>query len=289
MGAILKDAALDVEFRRKGYVTYPLLDAEQVAALLELHDATTPDVPRDYYATPFSQSPDYRWHLYEGITEIMGSSLAHLLPDYETCMGGFITKRAHTTQGRVPLHQDYSFVDNESHVAVHVWCPLIDTNAQNGCIKAVDGSHTFFNHISAIPGNPAPFHAVAQVLEREFMTSLPLAAGWAFVYDERTLHASDDNLSGSLRIAAGCALVPQGVAPRMYSFEKGRPGQLGVLQVNARFLSSFQAGQHILEPYPDGVRRIGSVSYTPRSVGPEELTHLHGIQEELRAVGAARL
>jgi len=281
---VLSDPTLDLEFRRKGYVVYPLLNPDQVESLLELHAASTPEVPADYYATPFSQDPEYRWRLYKGITGVMQDQLSRLLPEYQTVIGGFVTKRANTTQGKVPIHQDYSFVDNQKHVSVHVWCSLVDTNERNGCIKVVKGSHSFFKHISAIPPNPSPFGPISEQLEREFTTRLPMKAGEALIYDERLLHASDDNLSDSLRIAGGCALVPAAVSPRLYCYDKRRPDRLDVLEVDEAFLGRFEPAGYIGEPYPVGVRRIGSVSYTTPTVRSLDLERLRVLQADLAQV-----
>ena len=227
----------------------------------DLHQSTTPEVPRDYYATAHNQDAVYREKIRQGVNAVMVPRLKALLPDYSPCFSSYVAKRGKSKQGRVPLHQDYSMVDFEKHTALHIWCPLIDVDQTNGCLKAIPGSHTFFKHLSAVTGNPAPYDPVRQILEKECFVSVPMQAGSAFIFDERLLHCSEENQTDCLRIAVGGVLIPEGVSPLLYMWEKEKPSQLTVLEVTRDYLTNFKPQTLISEPYPEGVKFFKTIPY----------------------------
>jgi hypothetical protein len=284
---ILSDKDTDYEFRRKGYVVLPFLGDEEIKALKQLHDSLTPEVPSDYYTTLFNPDMNYRRHIHEGVKAIVEMPLQDMLPHHQICFGGYVTKRPNGMDGKVPLHQDYAFADNAVDPAVHVWCPLIDVSETNGCMKVVIASHTFLKHISAVPPNPFPFYAVAELLETDYTTKIPMSMGSALVYDQRLLHGSDENRTEHPRIACACALVPKTAPPRIYSWNEEAPTQLDVFEVTDEFFFQFPFtnATAISESHTAGVRYLESIDSTPETVTPERLESLKRIQAELSADG----
>ena len=261
MNTIFADPDLNASFRSDGYVVVPLLTAGEIRSLAELHQDTTPEVPRDYYATPFSKEAKYRETIRQGVNAVLQPRLISLLPHFYPCLSSYVAKRGKSKQGRVPLHQDFSTVDAEKHTSLHVWCPLIDVDETNGCLRAVAGSHAFFNHISSFTRNPAPYDSLRRDLEERCSTCVPMKAGSAFIFDERLLHWSDENQTDDLRIAVGSILIPEGVTPLLYMWDKERPNELSVLEVSVDFLTRLEVGAVIAEPYPEGVKYLKSIPH----------------------------
>ena len=291
MMQVFSDPDLERQFRRTGFVVLPLLSELEVESLLRLHTSTTPDVPADYYATPFSPDHAYRRQVFDGVNAVLMPRLNALMPGYAPCLAAFITKRPSTTKGKVWLHQDYTFVDNSRHTAVHVWCPLSDVNEQNGCLKTIAGSHTFLKHISAIPPNPAPFGPVRETLDASVAVKVPMRAGSAFIYDERLLHGSDENQTGELRVAAACVMIPAGVHPLLYSWDKNNAGQLTTLELSGTSLVDFEPGVPISEPYRPSMRPLGVIDYTAEpltSASVDELArHQHAVLADAPSLASA--
>lgn len=275
MKSIFADADVEARFRRDGYVVQPLLSVEEIKALYDLHQSTTPNVPSDYYATPLSSDALYRETIRQGVNAILLSRLRFLMPNYYPCLSSYVVKRGNSSQGRVPLHQDYSMVDFDQHTAVHIWCPLIDVDETNGCLKAVAGSHKFFNHIVAVSGNPAPYDPLRKLLEEEYTVSVPMPAGSAFIFDQRLLHCSDENHTDTLRIAVGGIMIPKECAPLLYIWDKDKPEHLNVLEVSVDYLSQFKPGASITEPYPQGVKFLKTITNKVVPLTNDDITSLH--------------
>ena len=283
MERIFSDSEMEQEFRQNGYAVRPFLGADEIKAFNDLCESLLVEIPMDYYTTPFSQDIDYRRRIYEGIKAIVQEKLKKIIPHYRLCIGAFLTKRAKSERGKVGLHQDYSFVDNTIHTGVNIWCPLINVDEHNGGMKVVIGSHTFIKHISATPTNPSPFTPVSEELDTEFTTKLSIRAGSALVYDGSLLHGSDENLSEHPRIAFGCVLVPETVAPRLYTWNEQAPTKLDILEVTEEFLLQFRPGTYISKPLPEGVKSLGLVDYAFQPLRSEDLAELKSIQTELTA------
>lgn len=258
---IFTDPEFESLFRRDGFVVVPLLNSDDIRKLTELHQNTTPELPRDYYATPFSTEMEYRERIRHGVNNVLLPRIEKLVPHFYPCLSSYVSKRGKSQQGKVSLHQDFSTVDASKHTALHVWCPLIDVDESNGCLRAVVGSHTYFNHISSFTFNPAPFDPVRGLLEKHCSTSVPMKAGSAFIFDERLLHWSDENMSDTLRIAVGCIMIPERVSPLLYMWDKNESHQLTVLEMSVDYLTRLKVGEGIEKPYPEGVTFVKTIPY----------------------------
>jgi ectoine hydroxylase-related dioxygenase (phytanoyl-CoA dioxygenase family) len=98
-----------------------------------------------------------------------------------------------------PWHQDEaSFtVGTPYRHAVSVWIPLQDTDAENGCMLYVPGSHhgPLLPHAS-VDGATRRAHALHAVgVDGGGGVAVPLRAGDAVLHHSRTLHAAGPNLS----------------------------------------------------------------------------------------------
>ena len=283
MNRIFCENETEREFRHKGYVVRSLLKEEEIEALRRLYHSLPAETEThsDYYVTTFSRDSDYRKNIYKGFKTIFEEKFKEIISHYCLCLGQFVSKAARSKQGKVRLHQDWSFVDIKIHTGVNFWCPLIDVDKHNGCLKVVVGSHTFIKHIRTTPKNPAPYDPVTDVLDAEFSMKIPMKAGSILFYDGGLLHSSDDNQSEYLRIAAQGILVPETVSPRLYSWNNDTPSKLEVFDVNENFLFRYEPETFISKPHPMGVRYLGSIDYDVVPLRPEDLKDLRLLQTEL--------
>jgi hypothetical protein len=274
MQPIFPDTTTDAEFGTKGYVVRPFLNQDEICALNHLCERMPPDLPGDFYATVFSRNADYRRRVSEGIGSAMKRGIAALFPHHELCFAVFVTKRANSKQGTLPLHRDYSFVDVRIHTAVHLWCPLIDVDETNACLQVVSGSHTLVDSPYAVNEYPPVFGRVMDQLYKRFTKAVPMAAGSVLAYESRLFHGSGENRSSTPRLACVAILLPQGVRPRVYVWNGTRPTTFDVLEVTKDFLLQMERGAPIKRPYPAGVTYLTSVDYPVEPLRPEDLVAL---------------
>jgi hypothetical protein len=277
MERVFTDNATETEFRRKGYVVLPFLDAGEIAALGQLHDVLPPEAPADFYATVFSRNADYRRRISDGIGAILANKLDALFPRHELCFGLFVTKQPMTQRGRLPLHRDYSFVDQSVHIALNLWCPLVDVDEQNGCLHVVPGSQTLMPSPFAVNEYPSPFHPVMDLLNEKYTRKIVMPAGSIVAYDSRLLHGSGENRSNRVRPACTCILVPKGVRPRVYVWDGQRPTRFDVLEVTRDYLLRLERGAAIKPPYPEGVTYLTSADYSVTALRPQDLVALNTV------------
>lgn len=265
---IFFDAHLEQEFRSRGYIVVPLLSADEVRALRDHFEAAKLELTKDFFVTASNTDREYRKRVAEGISRFIEPAMQKLIIDYRCCQSHYVVKQAGGVNGRVPVHQDYTFLDPEGFTAVHVWAPLIDVDEMNGCLQVMPGSHTFFKHISAIGSNPHPYCCYPNVNDSEFMVSQIMKAGQALIYDGRLLHSSERNNSQTLRVAINCIMLPSGVKARLHKWQSETPQLFTRTEVSDEVFLNFDIESGVVEPYPQGVEVLEPIvcAYDNRSV-----------------------
>lgn len=269
MTSIFRNRETDEAFRLDGYVTAQLLAPEDIRALLDLHRAVTPELTQDFFATLHNPDAEHRRRGHHGIIQIIRDKVRQLIYDYEFCLATFLTKKPLASDAEVGLHQDISLVDPADHIGIDVWCPLVDVDENNGCLKVVKGSHLLLPHIVAVPRGTAQLATTLDLLDSEYARHVPLAAGSAVFYDSRLVHGSDGNRTDAPRIAFSCAMIPTGVSPRIYFGDEQKPANLEVYEVSDDFLLNYTFSER-----PDGATLLDSIDYPIQPLQPEDLAAL---------------
>jgi len=277
---VFLDPEAEKEFTRKGYVVRPFLEKREITAAQDLHDTLTPAIPMDLYQS-ISGNTNYRRQVSEGIRSLIQGRLKEFLPQYRISFCSFVTKRPNSSKGSLPIHIDPWFSDNRKHRSVHVWCPLIDVDQDNGCLKVIPGSHRLRNVPFALTMNPTPFDHLRVQLDREFATSLPMAAGDAVFYDGSLLHGSDENCSHQPRVALAALSRHETAKPCIFQWNKGEPTKFDILEISEEFLCSVKFMASVRNPYPHGVRYLESVHFQFSPWQSLELDELKRIQTEI--------
>ncbi len=272
-------------FRTHGYVVTPLLTASETEKLRQIHDEFNPEVPRDYYATIAHPDSDHKRQVSAAIDVIVQEKVLALLAGYRCIASAFITKRGYTTQGTVGIHQDYTFVNQSKHTGVHVWIPLIDVDENNSCMSVYPGTHSLVNHVSGLPGqsnsHPSPYDSVRDVLAEKCKVTVPMEAGSALFFNERTLHSSDENKTAQPRVVVNCAYVPATEPMYLYCPSQEAGNKLDVLAVKDIANLQLVPGQAIPYPYSSNYEQIGTEDYTIVPLTPDQLLPLFNEKSKL--------
>ena len=278
-GPIFADGAIDQQFAIRGYVVHPFLDAAEVRAMEHVHAEIFPELLSDFSATTLDDSTERRWRVFEKIRAIVDAPLRRIVPHHKMALATFVTKRPRTTQGRVPLHQDWWIADNRVHRALHFWCPLVDVGPESGCLKIVPGVHRLLNDPYPIhPKFRTAYHPRLSVLDGEFALRVPMPAGAALLYDQRMLHGSDENRSDRMRVAFNCIMIPEDLTPLLYQWTPDIPDRLQVLEVDERYLCEFRFGVPLAPPYPQGVRLVDTIPVATSPLSDGDFSVLRDMQ-----------
>lgn len=204
----LRDADLADRFVVNGFCTLPLLDAEAVRSLAGLFDAMFDRSQRGFLSTVL-QPPAIRRAAHEAILPYVARAAAPHLAGHRIALCSFVARYPGSDQRDLPLHQDWSFVDEQVARSISMWVPLQTVDAANGCMTVVPGSHRHDQPLRAI-GSGFRYRSFEPVLRARHLIDLPMASGEAVFFDHRLIHGSRSNAGTTTRLAVGAVLVPRG-------------------------------------------------------------------------------
>jgi hypothetical protein len=281
MRALFKDSATQAFFEEHGYALIDLLTEEEVGDLLAYYQQLDNNHIGDYgfHVSMDNRSYDFVDGVITKLEEVILPK-AHL--HFDRCKmftGSFVVKEPRPNSF-VPPHQDWSFTDDTQFNSVTVWTALMDTDIQNGAMAVLPGSHRWFHgpRASPSPGYITPFQAHGMDLF-PYMKLIPMKAGQALIFENKTLHASPPNNSSVARIGAGIGMT-QEEAPLLhyYVVPGSQPQTLQSYQVDREFFFHYnntrlyqlqQEGK-----FPEGYEKSGTVVNNPKILSKEELTQL---------------
>ncbi len=262
-----------LELPGRGYLIEPFLDNAEIEALKQLYRETTPEVPSDFYISAFAKDPEVKRRILEGISHVVQHKLKVLAPGYRILLASFATKKAKSLHGTQGLHSDYSLVDHSRHLGPNLWCPLSDVDNRNGCLCVVEGSQ-ILGHIGSSPPAPSPYRGVLGKLESKYKIEVPMAAGYAFLFDARLLHASGENITDLDRTSLLFSLVPENASALLYQWNARQPEKLEVYEVDNEFILRMTPYQYIEHADQEGAKFLGFLDYNPRQLTSADLERM---------------
>jgi ectoine hydroxylase-related dioxygenase (phytanoyl-CoA dioxygenase family) len=223
MRKIFREESNERQFRQDGYVIVDLLGAEAIDDLLSFYAAAFPSrrevVPYahelPYYISIFDRDPAHKREVDERISRYIAHHTDVLLEDYEVFYSNFMIK--FPGDGQIEAHQDFNFVDESQHTAFNLWCPLVDTNSQNGGLYVIAGSHNVFRTQRG-PNLPKALTQYNDLLKR-YSRCIPINKGHAAIFDHKLIHYSPPNRSDQVRVAVQSVLKPREAAAIHYVYD----------------------------------------------------------------------
>lgn len=204
---IFRDNTLNKQFLKQGYVVVSLLSNEKVEAVKDFYKSNRPAQAAGFHTTHFFSDVDYKEKVQETIENACSGKLQELLIDYKALFSNFMVKEP-GENSRMPLHADWTYVDESNFISLGVWCTLVDTNKENGMLGVVPYSHNLKANFRG-PQIPTPFHDFNEYVIKNYGKLLPMQAGEAVIYNHKLLHFSPANQSNEVRLAFNSVWVPK--------------------------------------------------------------------------------
>jgi ectoine hydroxylase-related dioxygenase (phytanoyl-CoA dioxygenase family) len=203
--------------------------------------------------------PGLRTQLWDGVRELLAPVIDPLFqPGTAAVMGGsFVSKPASEHSARNP-HQDPSVFDETRFVAISLWIPLSDSDADNGTLYVLGGSHRMGNHVR--PPDVANFDDAVSEHALAHSVPLELRAGQVLVLDGALVHHSPPNRTTSERVACIGAVRPTGAA--MYLMRSDHGEDTGVADLYRVEVDAFRSG-NLMDPALDPEDLERRVPYRP--------------------------
>lgn len=254
------------QFQRDGIVIVRLLDEREARALLDAYSSRASALDHyGFHASMFSRDVEYRRAIDAEVKQALAGPASRVLSDYRAVVGNYVVKEHGRDDSHVPVHQDWSFVTEPQLHSINLWCPLVDTTPENGRLHVFKGSHDLFPILRG-PFFPSPYVDLAPVIERRYLTELPLRAGEAAIYSHSLVHASPPNRSGTTRVAANLTLVPR-EAELLHCWLDGGVQEPELFRVEDEFFL-----RNIIGERPTGVPSLGRIGAPIPILTEDDLT-----------------
>ncbi|MBY0588272.1 phytanoyl-CoA dioxygenase family protein [bacterium] len=267
---IFHDDSLEREFRHAGYVVIPLLDDDTTAKLLEFFYATSPPNIAGFHGTMYHKDRDYRVRVDGMLRPALEQAVAKYLINYRCVMCNFMVKEPGEPASEMPLHLDWSFVKEPALRSVHIWCPLVNVDHENGNLAVTPGTHHLGDPVRAF-ADDIPFREQIELLRDRFTREIPMKAGMAVLFDGGLLHSSPPNMSADRRVTAQAIGIP--IESPVYHSWRATPTQVETFQLPDEFFFDY-----VLHQRPQSIEPAEVIEYVARQLTADELAVLEKYQ-----------
>jgi hypothetical protein len=239
--AITSAHDIQAQLAHDGFAVADLLEGVDVHALRDAYLRHARPCRAGFDSTILYSDTELRVAVDRAIRNVLEPRLRALIDGYRIAVCTFALKRAGQPDGAVPMHQDWSFVDESRFKSFGVWCPLVDVDLWNGCLQIVKGSHAS-PHPPRAACSAFLYPELVEQLRASYLTTLPMRAGQVALFDNRLFHCSPANRSEADRVAATAVILPMTARLRYYHMvDRREPHRVEVFEVPDSFYLSHQA------------------------------------------------
>src|SRR5262245_3233391 len=222
MRTIFRNPGREQFFREHGFVVFDLLNEpaiKDICSFYETEFKTSREVypfakNLPYYISIFDQDSAHKQRVDSLVSSYVSEAVNDLMFDYEIFYSNLMIK--FPNDGQIEAHQDFNFVDESQHTAFNLWCPLVDTERQNGGLFVIPGSHNVFRTQRG-PNIPKALTQYNEMLQR-YATLIPLRKGQGIIFDHKLVHYSPPNHTSIVRLAIQSVLKPAELPALHYCF-----------------------------------------------------------------------
>lgn len=261
---VLNNKFLYRQLLQDGIVALPPINADDIEKLTELFNVFHADLDDSFFhrfhVGVHSNNFEYKKALHDAITQILDPYLHVHFTNFRRLVWTMQIKG--TGAGSlVPLHQDWSVVDERYFSSFTLWIALCDTTIENGCIHAIPQSHLLpcFPRGIALQGKYDSLHD--DLLP--YMKPYACKAGTMLIFDNRLLHYSPPNFTGNFRVSTITLLVPDKADTVLYYKNTNVPdAPIEVYDMEDDFylhFKDFLASQNACAPW--GIKRAKSFKF----------------------------
>ena len=204
----LDDMSLN-RFRKDGFLgPLPLIDREEMVRFrsvieLILKKDSCKSVAERKHNRHLDNSTIYDLASHPGIVDRISSIYGRDLLLWRT---NFFVKNPGSKE--IPWHQDHNYWPLEPPIVASAWIAIDDSTKKNGCIQVIPGSHrTILPHIPADDDMEFQEMGDSRYVDQTQLINLEMEAGEFIIFNERTVHHSNANVSTKRRIGLAVRMI----------------------------------------------------------------------------------
>lgn len=217
MKKIFKDAGKQARFNEQGYVVQPFISKEQVAGIRALYNELHPEGNAGFYSSSFSKDDAYLEKINAAVLELIAPQLLEHFEDFKLLGASFLVKNP-GDPGQMPIHQDWTVVNEEESFSMTIWVPLENVSRGNGAIKVLPRSQKMNPSLRG-PSLPDMLKPAGAVIEANMVT-LNMKEGDGFIFNQALIHSSHLNQTDHPRVAVAIGLIPKDTSLVFYHCEE---------------------------------------------------------------------
>lgn len=273
---IFKNEENQRKFDEDGFVKIALLSEEQVDQLAQMRMEYFPDKGSVFFSSSYLDDFKLKTEISNKICEVIGDSLAQHFTNYRLIGAAYLIKGC-GKHSEMPMHQDWTIVDEQKFYAANVWIPLTDTNEENGTLELMKGSHKW-NEALRAPTLPMSFEGLEETLKPK-LTVVPAKKGEVIILNQATIHYSKPNMTDEIRPAITTGLISEKAPLKFHYWDKER-NQIEEFAEEDDFLLRFENFMEAIYKRPLMGTSQRYFDYTIPRWNTEELNHLLGVIEK---------
>lgn len=266
--AIFKDEALQKQFEADGFVKISLLKEEHVEALKTLFKQYFPNPSADFFSSSYENDFASKKEISEAIGKFMLPQLEHVFMDYSWFGSAFLSK-GNGPRSEMPMHQDWTIVDETRFVALNIWTPLQDTDEENGTLEVIKGSHRWHSQLRA-PTLPFYYNGFQQHLKTH-LTCIPVKATEAIVLNQAVIHYSKPNKTNEIRLAITTGIKSKEAPMVFHYWDKHKPDEIEQFKQDDDFLLRFTDFHQTIFRRPATGESTGTKAFQLKTATAEEV------------------
>lgn len=258
------------DFSEDGFIVLDFLDKEEVESLKNIYTQNNIPDSEHFYSTSFLPSAEKRAFISQEIQKIVRNKANLIFHNHQELGAVFLIKSSGVST-QMPIHQDWTVVEEPENHSITIWIPLIDTSKHNGAITVLPKSHRLSTGLRS-PSIQDPLQDIKE-LARPMMQTLEMKAGQAFIFSHALLHASHPNTSGESRIAVAYGLIHQ-ETDLIYYHKPSTDSKVQKLSIPKDFFISYP------EPgkAPANSTLIEEIDYDERKISEEDFIKFYNLQ-----------
>ncbi len=245
MQQVLFNTKSNTELAEKGYTIVDFLNSKQVKSLFDFYIANPNVSPSAFHTTHFHTDLVYKQRVQQFIFDTLRRNFEQHFVFHQPVFANFMVKEG-AGNNSMPLHADWTYVDESKSSSYAIWIPLVDTNTQNGCIGVIPFSH-YLSYPIRGPRILQWTCPTEEILIEKLGKLFPMQTGQALIYNHRTLHYSMPNESNHLRPSINVSLTPKDEPIIHYTMPEGEKEVIKFKVTNDFFFldyNNFQMPKH---------------------------------------------